>query len=409
MDFKRRLVVVFILAGALIFCSAFALGTYWGYEKRVEADTISILFGEEERVPDGVDFKLLLRAWNLIDEKYPFSDKPTDEERLWGAVAGIIGSIGDPYSSFLPPEQSEIFSEDIAGDFGGVGMEVAVRDEILTVISPIKNSPAYKAGILSGDKVIKINDEVTAGLSLDEAVVKIRGPVGTQVKLTIFREGDDLGEGKTIDITVTRDKIRIPTIDTKLKDDVYIISLYNFNGSSTELFKKAIDAFTTSQVDKLIIDLRGNPGGFLDAAIDMASLFVPQGKIIVSEDMGEKVDATEHRSKGFNLIKKPVKVIVLVDRGSASASEIFAAALQDYDLAEILGEKTFGKGSVQELIPFTNNTFVKMTIAKWLTPKGHSIDKNGVTPDIEVDLSQEDLKKGIDTQLEEAIRILKEK
>lgn len=404
----RKYTILFVIIGALFVGSAFAFGTYWGYSKQTHAETIAVIFGSsEDDIPENIDLTLILKAWKLIDEKYPFEDKPDSEARLWGAISGLVGSIEDPYSSFLPPQEAEIFSEDISGNFGGVGMEVGLRDGILTVISPLKNTPAERAGLLPGDRIIEVDDESTAQLSVDEAVLKIRGEIGTDVKLTIFREDEDLeGGGETLDVVITRDKITIPTIETDIEGDVYIISLFNFNGSSTKLFAQALAAFADSDYNKLVIDLRGNPGGFLDAAIDTTSYFVPQGKVIVKEDFGEKREEVVHRSKGFDVFDNAPEIVVLVNEGSASASEIFAAALQEHDIATVVGQQTFGKGSVQELVPFTNDTYIKITVAKWLTPDGNSIDDGGVTPDIIVEMDTEDVVEGNDPQLEKALEIL---
>ena len=349
---------------------------------------------------------LLLRAWNVIDDKYVFDDSPDSKTRLWGAISGLIGSIDDPYSVFLPPKEAEIFSEDISGNFGGVGMEIGIRDGILTVISPIHGTPADIAGVLAGDKIIEINGETTANLGIDEAVGLIRGKSGTQVILTLFREEDGIGD--TEEVTITRAKISIPTIDTQIEDGVFIIQLFNFGGSVTRLFDNAIDEFIDSGLDKLVVDVRSNPGGFLDASIDIASYFLPQGSIIVRENFGGAEEEVPHRSKGFPKIKNNPEIIVLVNAGSASASEIFAAALQENDRATVVGNQTFGKGSVQELVPFTEDTFIKITVAKWLTPDGNSISDGGVTPDVSVDISREDIEGGIDPQLDMALSILNE-
>lgn len=408
MEYKRYTVIIIII-GILLLSSSFLFGTYWGYTKQIHAETIAVLFGNnKEDIPNDIDFTLLLKAWKLIDEKYPF-EKPNNDERLWGAISGLVESIGDPYSSFFPPEEAKIFSGDIAGNFGGVGMEIGLSNGILTVISPLKNTPAEAVGLLPGDKIIKVGEKLTSQLSVNGAVNIIRGPIGTSVKLTIFREDSNLtGGGKTFDVLITRANIVIPTLETKINKDVYIISLFNFNSESTSLFSQALLAFSVSELDKLIIDLRGNPGGFLDAAINMASYFVTQGKVVVTENYGGVSEDILHRSKGYKIfeeVKKNPKIVVLVDGGSASASEIFAAALQEYGLATIVGKQTFGKGSVQELVPFTKNTFIKITVAKWLTPNGKSISDDGVTPDIIVERRSKDAPEE-DLQMEEALRIL---
>ena len=400
-DKKSISIIIFVI---LVVLGAFYLGSTWGYEQKVTDEAVEQVFGSTD-ISD-VDLSLLLRAWNVIDDKYVFDDSPDSKTRLWGAISGLIGSIDDPYSVFLPPKEAEIFSEDISGNFGGVGMEIGIRDGILTVISPIHGTPADIAGVLAGDKIIEINGETTANLGIDEAVGLIRGKSGTQVILTLFREEDGIGD--TEEVTITRAKISIPTIDTQIEDGVFIIQLFNFGGSVTRLFDNAIDEFIDSGLDKLVVDVRSNPGGFLDASIDIASYFLPQGSIIVRENFGGAEEEVPHRSKGFPKIKNNPEIIVLVNAGSASASEIFAAALQENDRATVVGNQTFGKGSVQELVPFTEDTFIKITVAKWLTPDGNSISDGGVTPDVSVDISREDIEGGIDPQLDMALSILNE-
>ena len=401
----KKVLVVFLI---LFFSGgSFVIGNYWGYEKKAKAEAIARLIGETGyQVPD-IDFSLLLKAWNLIDEKYVFPDKPSDEERLYGAISGLVESIGDPYSIFLPPKEAEIFQGDIQGNFGGVGIEIGMRDGVLTVISPLKDTPAFQAGIKSGDKIVKIDGVTTFGLSIDEAVLKIRGEKGTKVTLSFFRDAEKIDQdGETFEKTLIRTTINIPTIESEQIGTVFVIRLFNFTAHSSELFENALREFVRSTADKLVIDLRGNPGGFLESAVEIASFFLPGGEVVVTEDTGEGDDDIIHRSKGFNFFEKLPKIVVLVDGGTASASEILAAALQDNKLATIVGEKTFGKGSVQELINLTNDTFVKLTVAKWLTPGGKSLSLEGITPDILVKIKSEDVSKGYDPQLEKALLIL---
>lgn len=349
------------------------------------------------------------KVWSLIEEKYvPTSEEKnaTDEEKIQGAIQGMVASLGDSYSRFMIPEENKEFNESISGNFSGVGMEIDRRDGVIKVISPLKDSPAEKAGVKPGDIVLKIDDKPTADLSVDEAVKLIRGPKGTTVELIIAREG----EPGSMSIKIVRDNIKIPTLDYEMrKDDIFVISLFNFSQGVENDFRKALREFVLSKSDKLIIDLRGNPGGYLDAAVDISSWFLPTGKIVVQEDFGKDVPPKIFRSKGYNIFNSNLKVVVIVDGGSASASEIVAGALREHGVAKILGEKTYGKGSVQELIPISNDTSLKLTIARWLTPNGLTISDSGLEPDIKVEQSKEDKEKNIDTQLEEAVKILLKK
>jgi carboxyl-terminal processing protease len=383
-----------------IFYSGFYIGRDNG-KQSVSAVSMNELIGENRKV----DFESFWRVWDLIDEKFQPSSSTqiiSNEEKVWGAIDGLVGSLNDPYTDFLPPSDHEQFETTIQGEFSGVGMEVGIEDDILTVISPLKNTPAEKSGIKTGDKILEIDDISSVSMTLDEAVDKIRGPIGTPVVLTVSREG----ETELIKIEIIRDQINIPTLDTEIRDDVFIISLYNFSANSSNDFRGALREFVKSKKSNLILDLRGNPGGFLNSAVDIASWFLPSGKIIVTEDFGNKEDK-DFRSKGYNIFNDNLDMIVLVNRGSASASEIVAGALQQHGIATIVGEPTFGKGSVQELIQITDDTSFKVTIAQWLTPNGNSISDGGLQPDIVIDNVPKDIATELfDYQLEKAIEIV---
>jgi len=352
------------------------------------------------------DFGPFWEAWALLNEKYGGDKIPTEQEKVWGAISGLAASYGDPYTVFFPPVESKNFENDIAGNFEGVGMEIGIRDDALVVIAPLKDTPAARAGILAGDKILRIATTTTAGLGVDKAVKLIRGPRGTTVTLLISREGI----GQPFEKTLTRAQIDIPTVRTEMrKDGVFVISLYNFSAPSMGLFRNALREFVSSGTDKLILDLRNNPGGYLEASVDMASWFLPAGKTVVKEDFGKKENEQVYRSKGYDIFTDQLKFAILINGGSASASEILAGALQDHKKAILVGEKTFGKGSVQELVKITPETSLKVTIARWLTPNGLSISHNGLTPDVEVSLSTTTPKGGVpvDTQMEKAAALLK--
>ncbi len=358
-------------------------------------------FYDKTTPKEGVNFDTFWSVWNSIDEKYIGAKDVSDEDRMYGAIQGLVQSLGDPYSEFFPPEESKEFQEVIEGEFSGLGMEVGKRDGLLTVITPLKDSPAEKAGIKAGDVVLKIDGEnLKIDASIDEAISKMRGPKGTSVTLTIFREEGE----ETLEITVVRDIIIMPTVEGSLRPDgIYVINLYNFNAQSKKMFDREIESFLKTGSKKLILDLRGNPGGYLDIAIDIAGWFIPEGSVVVSEDFGDNTEDIIYRSKKITQIPKDVKIAVLVDQGSASASEILAGALKEYGRAKIIGEQTFGKGSVQELVPITSDTSFKITIAKWLTPNGTSISEKGLPPDILVEYDSEAKE---DNQIERAVLFL---
>jgi carboxyl-terminal processing protease len=353
-----------------------------------------------------VDMAPFWEVWKLLDEKYVITKDEnattTPQDRVWGAIQGMTDALGDPYTVFLPPEDTKDFEENISGNFEGVGMEIGIKDGVLTIISPLKGSPAEEAGLKTGDKIITIDDKPALDLSTDSAVKLIRGPKATVVKITVIREGVN----KPMDFEVTRAVIDIPTVETEIKDDIFVISLYNFYAQAKPQFNNALKEFVKSKKTKLILDLRGNPGGYLDASVDMASWFLPLGKPIVREDFGESRSEGVYRSKGYNIFNENLRMIILVDGGSASASEILAGALQEHNVAKLVGTQTYGKGSVQELIHVTKDTSLKVTIAKWLTPDGKSISDGGLTPDYEVKMTEKDFEEDKDPQMAKAIELL---
>lgn len=405
MEFVRKHAALVGL-GLFIAIASYSFGVNKG-ENRLSA-TASSIRNEAEGAPSGVDFGAFWKAWNLINEKYvPASttaDQIGDQEKVYGAISGLASSLGDPYTVFFPPVESEMFQADIRGNFEGVGMEVLAQDGAITVIAPLKNSPAQRAGIVAGDRIIKIDGLATSGFSTEDAVQKIRGKEGTRVSLTIFRSGIK----EPFDISVQRAVIDLPTINTQvIGGDVFKIDLYSFSANSPNLFRAALREFILSGTNKLILDLRGNPGGYLEAAIDMASWFLPSNKIVVKEDFGGRQDAKSYRSRGYDIFADDLKFVILVDKGSASASEILAGALQEHGKARLVGETTFGKGSVQELVDITSDTSLKVTVARWLTPNGNSISSKGVKPDFEVVMTAADRTAGKDPQLQKALEIIR--
>ncbi len=400
--FKYR---AYVLLAILVGGGVFLGGMYYGQRNTVKIpSSLANTSGNAN-----VDFATFWKAWEVINEKYvptnsTTTEKVSDQTRVYGAIEGMVHSLGDPYTMFFPPAESKSFNEEISGQIEGVGMEVGMKDDILTVIAPVKGTPAYRAGVKSGDKILKIDSTPTGGLSTEEAIKLIRGKKGSTVVITFFREGTK----DPFEISIVRDVINMPTVDTETKGEVAIIRLYSFSAISPNLFRDAVrDAWEKGQ-NKMIIDLRGNPGGYLEAAIDMASWFLPSGKVIVKEDFRDEKDAQVFRSKGYDIFDHDtLKMVILIDGGSASASEILAGALHDQGVATLVGVQSFGKGSVQELIPITSDTSLKVTIAKWLTPNGISISHQGLTPDVIIKLDETKfLKEHIDNQMEKALEIV---
>ena len=398
---KQTPLLRFAIIGAVIFVLGFGAGIFMKGGQNLQAFSLP-LFGPDATPQEDVDLATFWKVWNTLEEKFVqnASTTPlTSEELIYGAAKGIAAAYGDPYTIFLPPTEASIFAEDISGNFSGVGMEIGIRDGILTIVAPLKGTPAEAAGLLSGDKILAIDGESTDGVGSGIAVTYIRGESGTSVSFTILRGDDEI-----LEISVVRATIEIPTINTTNREDgVFVIELYNFGATSPQLFREALEEFVDAGTANLVIDLRGNPGGFLEAAVDMASWFLPDGAIVVREDQGTGKKEKVQRSRGYNAFNENLNLAVLIDGGSASASEILAGALRDHGAATLIGATSFGKGSVQELIDITSDTALKVTVARWLTPNGISISHEGLIPDVEVAYDSETT---IDEQLEAAVDLL---
>lgn len=391
----------------LLSTATFFSGLHIGTDTKLEANIFSF-FSRQTQADDSVDMSEFWRVWHLLDEKFVTSSSTaelTDEEKIEGAITGLVKSYGDPYTIYLPPVEAAAFEEDISGNFSGVGMEVGIREDVLTVIAPLPESPAERSGILAGDMILRIDDASTEDMSVDEAVRRIRGEKGTEVHLTIFREGEE----EYRDLTIVRDTITIPTSKTEERGDVFIVTLYSFNAISEAEMQQSLRKFIRSGKEKLVLDLRGNPGGYLESAVSIASYFLPLGKTVVRESFGDGTPEEVYRSMGRE-IRTFTKdnFVVLVDEGSASASEILAGALKEHGVATIIGTQTFGKGSVQELVELDRGSSLKVTVARWLTPEGTSISDGGLAPDIVVERTAEDRTAEKDPQLEEALKFLEE-
>lgn len=393
--FAYIIIIIALLSGT------FVGGAFFGYYNRPEIEKVTEIFNKEISKPPEVNFEPFWKAWNIVDEKFTAENGIDNQKRVWGAIQGMVKSLGDPYSVFFPPEESKMFKEDIRGDFGGVGMEIGIRKGVLTVIAPLKGTPAERAGLKSGDQILKINDTLTADMTSEEAARLIRGPEETVVRLTIFREDKE----EPFEIEITRAIIQIPVLDTETKPGgIFVIKLYNFSANSPQNFKNALRDFILSGNNKLILDLRNNSGGYLEAAVDMASWFLSTGKIVTVERFA---DGNENfiRSKGYDIFEN-LPMVILVNNGTASASEILAGALQEHKIAILVGEKTFGKGSVQEMFEITKDTSLKLTIAQWLTPNRKSISKEGLEPDIKIEMTEKDIEADRDPQMEKAVEII---
>ena len=343
-----------------------------------------------------IDFGQVEKTYDILKTKF---DGKLDSAKLQdGLQKGLVDAAGDPYTVFLSQKEAEEFNSDLNGEFSGIGAELGKRDQKLVVMAPLEGQPAKKAGVRAGDIIAKIGDEETTNFTIDQAVNKIRGKAGTDIKLSLIR-GDEL-----IELTITRASISIPSVKSEiLEGNIGYLQLSRFSDDTTELATKAAQDFKAKNVKGIVLDVRNNGGGLLSTAVDVSSLWL-NDKIVVSEKEGGKT--TNVLRTGNNPILEGIPTKMLINEGSASASEILAGALRDNGAAELVGTKSFGKGSVQELVDLPGGAKLKVTLARWLTPKDKNIDKAGIEPSVKVELTPEDFKQDKDPQKAKAIELL---
>jgi len=409
MSFYKKYLSTYIVV--ILLAVSFVGGFYLGKgEKQVVQVNLKgepIVAGEvsikrdqvKEYLSKDVDFDIFLTVWDMLKARYV--DQPVAETKLfYGALEGLVSALDDSYSVFLTPKISEEFTESLNGRFEGIGAEIAIKNDMLTIVSPLPDSPAEQAGLLARDIILEIDSVTTKGIRVDEAVNRIRGEKGTQVMFSVFRGGVD----EPFDVAVTRDTIQVKSVSWEMKDNnIAYIRMTNFNADTTGLFKRFQKEIIARNPNAIIFDLRNNSGGFLQTSIDVASAWVDDDIIVTERSVeGERAYTTT-----ASPIFRDIQTVILVNGGSASASEIVAGALQDYGLAYIIGEQTFGKGSVQVLEDLKDGSSVKFTIARWYTPNDRSIDEDGVTPDEVIELTEEDFSEDRDPQLERALEYLR--
>lgn len=399
-SFKKY--VLWVLVGVLV-VGGVAYGSYqYGLGQRPSIEFVQGVSGERINEPANVDFSLFWDAWRMVQQKYVNRTDLDPQKMVYGAIEGMLNSLGDPYTTFFDPAEAQRFMEDVSGSFEGIGAEIGLRNGVITIIKPLDNSPASKAGIKSGDVILKIDGKDISNFSLDSAVSAIRGPKGTEVTLSVLHTGAN----KPQDISIIRDTISSPTLTYSLSSDrILTITLSEFSSDVIQKFNDMARQFATNPPRGIILDLRDDPGGYLDVAQTVASYFIPEGQTIVTESFGNGEPDTVYRSYGYHIFEN-TPMVVLVNGGSASASEILAGALRDDRHITLIGEKTYGKGSVQELDDLAGGTKIKITVAKWLTPSGQSIMNNGLDPDIKVDLTDQDIQAGKDPQMDKAQQVL---
>ena len=391
-----------LLAGAIILL-AFIFGWAFGQLDLQSASCTSNNITNKASKSKNVDFGVFWNVWDKVVTT--FDGKIDYQKMIYGATNGMVNAVGDPYTLYMTPEQTKSFDQELEGSINGIGAEVGVKNNRVIVISPMSGSPAEKAGIVANDIIISIDETDTTGMDLGTAVSKIRGEVGTKVKLKIDRAG------KELDFDVIRAKIDTKSVVWSIKDNnIGLIEITRFDSNTTNLVRQATSEFKEKDVKGIILDLRNNPGGYLDSAVEVSSEFIKSG-LIVSEKSVERDNIQQKyfasgkgTQTGIN-----IPVVVLTNGGSASASEIVAGAIQDNGRGILIGEKTFGKGSVQTVQTLSDGSSVRITIAHWFTPKGKNISKEGIKPDTEIIMTEEDIANQKDTQLDKAIQYIKSK
>jgi len=386
---------LFFVGLIVCFAIVFSVGYSIGENGRIEKNVISNFKNTNSGKPDNLDFSLFWEAWSKLSERSV--QAPDLQKMLYGSISGMLSSMDDPYTVFFSPEDNKRFREDIQGEFDGIGVELVLKNGLPTVVAPLSKSPADQAGIKAGDVILAVDEVDTSGLGFNETVDKIRGPKGSKVRLRIFREGSD----QPVNVEVTRETISIKSVEWEYRTEkgkkIAIVHVRQFGDDTDKLFDDFVSEIVKTKPAGIIVDLRNNPGGYLESAINLSSYFLDGG--IVVNEKGRSGD-----NKSYNVTKKNrlsgFRTAVLVNNGSASASEIFAGALQDRKSGRVFGEKTFGKGSVQEIVQLSDGSALKITVAKWYTPTGRSINGEGITPDVEIKGSDS---KEEDSQLDAAL------
>ena len=400
---RRIPTVFFVLLFGLLMVGTFGMGFAIGRDR-----------GERAAVPPGegrvlnqnslsptvmqdVNFREFWDVWELMKEAY-YRQPVSDKALYYGALKGLVSSMKDPYTVFFDPEESKLFQSALQGSFFGIGAEIGIRNDQLQIVAPLPKTPAEKAGLKSGDAILKINETETDNMTVEQAVMLIRGEKGTEVALTIYRKG----EQNSREVKILRDEIVIESVKWEIKGDIGYLTVSTFGEDTEPLFQKAANEMLAAGVKGIVLDLRGDPGGLLPVGIKLASAWTGRRTVVIAKG----TDGEQSYGGTSDAFLGEIPTVVLVDDGSASASEIMAGALQDYGLATLVGTKTFGKGSVQDYRELPDGSSVKITRAAWYTPSGRTIDKTGITPDEIVAFTQKDIDAKRDVQKEKALEIL---
>ena len=371
---------------------AMIIGFIGGTRKEEVLNLLSPIFGIK-KTASSLDLSSVQNTYRVLAEKF---DGNLDTAKLIeGASKGLVEATGDEHTIYMDAAEAEEFNKSLSGDVGaGIGVQVGMRNNLPTVVRALKNNPAIKAGILAGDVIVEVNGESVSGKTIDEITTKIKGEVGTTVKIKISRNGEEK------EFSITRATISNPSVELEISGEIAILTISRFDGETGALAKKYAQEIKQKGISKVILDLRGNGGGYVTAAQSVASLWLEKNKLIVTEKKGSQI-IDEIRSTGDNILSG-VETIVLADQGSASASEIVVGALKDNKVAKIYGKTTYGKGSVQEPVDINSGALLKVTVAKWYTPSGKNLNGEGISPDQEVELTADDINSGNDPQMTSA-------
>ncbi|MDE2018990.1 MAG: S41 family peptidase [Patescibacteria group bacterium] len=400
---KKRVLEITIVAvlGVALLGSGFWLG--WTTGRKYPTNLVITGVGSSTlaQASSVADFSIFWQAWQDINDLYLRNPDISSTAKVYGAVNGLVQSLGDPYTEFFAPADSQQFQQNIQGSFGGIGAELGgnLANEIV-IIAPLKGSPAEAAGLKPGDIILGVNGSSTADMTVDQAVMLIRGPVGQKVTLTIGRTGWNAPK----DFTITRQTVQVPLVDFEMKGDIAHISVHQFDQETGRQFYNALVQAVNHNAKGIVLDLRGDPGGYLEVAVELAGYFLKPGSLVVKE-VGRAVPEQDFTSSGNGALAN-LPMAVLIDSGSASASEILAGALHDDRKIPLVGTKSFGKGTVQELEQLSDGSSIKITVAHWVMPSGLIIDHKGIMPDYAVTLTDQDIQSKNDTQLAKALQVV---
>lgn len=410
MNSKKIINTLLVLSLAIfLFGSGYKIGEYKTSQTKIEKTNYNIInfpSNKGQNQIKNIDFSLFQEVWDKVEKKFVDKKKLDPQKMFYGAIKGMVASLEDPYTFFLTPDENKQSKDDLGGKFQGIGAQLGLKDNRIIIVAPLKNSPAESAGVKAGDYINKVDDQSTKNWTLTQAVLKIRGSKGSQVKLTLERNQ------KEFEVRITRNEINVPSIElsyeTKAGKKIAHLNLNQFGENTNEEWNKTVkiikNQLDNKQIAGMVLDLRDNPGGYLEGAVYLASEFLPLGKVIV------KQESTTSDSKTYYVLRngqlKNVPLVVLINKGSASASEILAGTLRDHKKAKLIGEKTFGKGSVQEAIDLQEGAGLHVTVAKWILPNGDWINSKGIEPDIKIENVIKEgntLTRQADKQLDKAI------